>query len=399
MSINSRGIPEAFDPARDLQCDGSSCVPSSVETPGLSAAALSPDNPAAPGLKRGKFRIAATASVGRPLRGGFAKLEGLEGRELFCSGNEKGELYFFELRDMLPVITGRIVLQGAISARPIFHEGLVFCVTGEGGIYAIRTTPGDEGWPLRNSIEWRKKMKKGIMTAPVAAPGPVLITPYNGFYALSAAGSGGTSAGAALWGASINGTMSTPCFYENIILIGTEDRRLMAFGCGHGKPEGRWERGIDAPCRTSPAVAPAAGVAAAVTIEGTLFCAEIADGKRRWNFRADSPVPGGVAAGCRPAGECFFFGTESGIFYCMDMQGRVVWEFNAGGSIGTEPLFHEGMVFFGAGENRLVCLDVSSGRELSGLEVEGKVSTRPMVTGSGLLFGTTAGKIYSAAAD
>ncbi|HPS57899.1 MAG TPA: PQQ-binding-like beta-propeller repeat protein [Spirochaetota bacterium] len=392
MSLNPRKH-EAFDPARDLQCDDSFRVPPWLGACGLLAAVSQRVTDAGPSAEHETYRIAAKTSSGRPLRGGFARIEGIYGPDIFCAGNENGELYFFELRGDTPVVSGRITLSGTIFSRPLFHEGLLFCVTGEGMLYAIRTNPGAEGGPLRNSIEWQKKMKKGIMTAPAALPGVVLVAPLDGLYGLASGSGPGKAAGTVLWGASISGTMSTPCVYENTILIGTEDRRLMAFDSGSGRLAGKWECELGAPCRTTPAVAPAAALASAVTIDGTLFCADAEHGKIRWSFRSDSPAPGGVAAGAVPGGECFLFGTEKGNFYCIDTNGRKSWEYIAGGSIRIEPLIHEGMVFFGAGENRLVCLEVSSGRQVSVLRIEGEVSAKPVVAGNSLVFGTTAGYI------
>lgn len=386
---------EAFDPARSLKCDASFRVPSWLGACGLLASAPPRVTSSAkmPAAVHYKYTVSAGTSSGSPLRGGFTRIEGTGGKDIFCAGNEKGELYFFELRGGTAVVCGRITLAGTIISRPLFHEGLLFCATGEGTLYAIRTTLSTEGGPLRNSIEWQKKMKKGIMTAPVALPGVVLVAPLDGIYGLSSGSAAGIAAGTALWGASISGTMSTPCVYENTIIIGTEDRRLMAFDTGSGRLAGKWECELGAPCRTTPAIAPAAGLVSAVTIDGTLFCVNAVDGGRRWSFRSGSPAPGGVAAGVKSGGDCFLFGTEAGIFYCIDINGRKVWEFSAGGSIRTEPLFHDGMVFFGAGANSLVCLDIDSGREVSVMRIEGEVSAKPIAAGKSLVFGTTAGYI------
>lgn len=385
---------EAFNPDRDLRCDVTFRVPAWVGACGLMAAPSHGTNPAAATVREHKkFRIAAAVPAGNPLRGGFARISSIDNRDIFCSGNEKGELSFFELRGNTPSIAGRIKLQGTIVSRPLFHEGLLFCATGEGTLYAIRTKAGDEGGPLRNSIEWQRKMKKGIMTSPAALPGVVLVAPLDGLYGLASGAVSGTAAGTALWGASISGTMSTPHVYENTIIIGTEDRRLMAFDAVSGRLSGLWECEISAPCRTTPAVAAAAGLVCAVTIDGTLFSAGLLDGRRMWNFRSGSPAPGGVAAGTTRSGECFLFGNEKGIFYCIDTEGRKKWDYMAPGSIRTGPLVYEGVVFFGAGENSLVCLDAVSGVELSVMRIEGGVSARPVVAGNRLLLGTTAGYI------
>lgn len=394
MSLNPRKH-EAFNPARDLRCDDSFTVPLWLDACGLLSAA-SPSvavSAAVPVPVRKKYTIAAKTSCGKPLRGGFARIAGIDGRDIFCAGNEKGELYFFELRAGAPAVTGRIALTGTIVSRPLFHEGLLYCATAEGILYAIRTSASDQGGPLRNSIEWQKRMKKGIMTAPAALPGVVLVTPLDGFYALASGTVPGKAAGTALWGASISGTMSTPCIHENTILIGTEDRRLMAFDCGSGRLAGKWECELGAPCRTTPAFAETAAVVSAMTIDGTLYCAGAEDGRRRWNFRSGSPAPGGVITGIYSGSECFLFGTESGTFYCIDTNGRKAWEYAAAGSIRTEPFFHEGMVFFGAGTGALVCLDVSSGREVCVLGIEGELSAKPVIAGDVLVFGTNAGHI------
>lgn len=396
MSLNSPKY-EAFDPARDLQCDGSFRVPSWLAACGLVAVSPERTIPAAgvPGPAHVRYSVAAKSSTGRPLRGGFARIAGAGGREILCAGNEKGELYFFELRGNTPVVCGRIALQGTILCSPLFHEGLLFCATGEGMLYAIRTTISDEGGPLRNSIEWQKKMKKGMMTSPAALPGIVLVAPMDGLYGLSVDGGPGRSPGTALWGATLGGTMSTPCVHGDTILMGTEDRRLMAFEVSSGRLTAKWECALTAACRSTPVYAAASGLVSAVTIDGTLFSAGAADGGRRWSFRPLSPSPGGAAVAAFNGGECFLLGTEKGMFYCIDARGGKAWEYDAGAGIRTEPLVHDGNVFFGAGSDRFICLDVSTGREVSVLSVEGEVSARPVVSGNIVVFGTTAGFIYA----
>jgi outer membrane protein assembly factor BamB len=91
----------------------------------------------------------------------------------------------------------------------------------------------------------------------------------------------------------------------------------------------------------------------------------------RWRFASPDPnffhrVPKSFPA---TDGRRVYFGSDSGVFWCLDAgDGSVAWKFtvNAGGhkNLWSSPALHEGRVYFGSYDGNVYCLDSATGREV-----------------------------------
>jgi outer membrane protein assembly factor BamB/orotate phosphoribosyltransferase len=91
----------------------------------------------------------------------------------------------------------------------------------------------------------------------------------------------------------------------------------------------------------------------------------------RWRFSSPDPnffhrVPKSFPA---TDGERVYFGSDSGVFWCLDARdGSVVWSFtvNARGhkNLWSSPALHDGRVYFGSYDGNVYCLDAVSGAEV-----------------------------------
>jgi outer membrane protein assembly factor BamB/orotate phosphoribosyltransferase len=91
----------------------------------------------------------------------------------------------------------------------------------------------------------------------------------------------------------------------------------------------------------------------------------------RWRFASPDPnffhrVPKSFPA---TDGERVYFGSDSGVFWCLDARdGSVVWSFtvNAKGhkNLWSSPAIHNGKVYFGSYDGNVYCLDAVTGREV-----------------------------------
>ena len=91
----------------------------------------------------------------------------------------------------------------------------------------------------------------------------------------------------------------------------------------------------------------------------------------KWHFASPDPnffhrVPKSFPA---TDGERVYFGSDSGVFWCLDAgDGSVVWNFrvNARGhkNLWSSPALHDGKVYFGSYDGNAYCLDASTGREV-----------------------------------
>jgi outer membrane protein assembly factor BamB/orotate phosphoribosyltransferase len=91
----------------------------------------------------------------------------------------------------------------------------------------------------------------------------------------------------------------------------------------------------------------------------------------RWRFASPDPnffhrVPKSFPA---TDGRRVYFGSDSGVFWCLDARsGSVVWNFrvNASGhkNLWSSPAIHDGRVYFGSYDGNVYCLDAETGTEV-----------------------------------
>jgi outer membrane protein assembly factor BamB/orotate phosphoribosyltransferase len=93
--------------------------------------------------------------------------------------------------------------------------------------------------------------------------------------------------------------------------------------------------------------------------------------QNRWRFASPDPnffhrVPKSFPA---TDGKRVYFGSDSGVFWCLDARdGSVAWNFgvNARGhkNLWSSPALHDGRVYFGSYDGNVYCLDALTGREV-----------------------------------
>ena len=336
--------------------------------------------------------------TGGAIHSGCIKLENKINREIYAAANLKGEIFFFEQGQSALQAVSKVTLQGAIYTSPVFYEGVLYAATREGTVYAVDTglnssTAETDG--IRNKLLWQKKMKKGVLAEPVIAGKYLLITSLDGIYAFDTFSPGEKSTGNPVWAVSINGTVSTPAVDSGMLFIGSEDRRLFGFDYSGSKLQKIWEYELSGSCRMKPFVSPADGFVAAATTDGFVYAVDKKSGTYKWNFVVKSPVIGNIVSGKINGAEHLFFGSDSGIFYCLDNSGKRVWQFAAGGKIRTEPVIHSGRIWFGSADNALYALDPATGKEVFKFKSDGNIYGKPLIEGDRIFFGSTDGYIHS----
>ncbi len=336
--------------------------------------------------------------TGGAIHSGCIKLPNNINREIFAAGNLKGEIFFFEPGKSGLQAVSKVTLQGAIYTSPVFSEGIMYCAVKEGTVYAVDTglgSPNAESEGIKNKLLWQKKMKKGIMAEPVLAGKFLLITSLDGIYAFDTFNPADKSSGNPVWGVSINGTVSTPAVDSGMLFIGSEERRLFGFDYGGSKLQKLWDYELSGACRMKPYVSQSGGYVAAATTDGFIYAVDRQSGAYKWNFVVKSPVIGNIASGVINGREHLFFGSDAGIFYCLDAAGKKVWDFQAGGKIRTEPVVNKGVIWFGSADNSLYALDMVTGAEVFRFKAEGNIYGKPLLSDGRIYFGSTDGYINS----
>ena len=183
--------------------------------------------------------------------------------------------------------------------------------------------------------------------------------------------------------------------------------------------------------------------------DSKFYCLNVFDGQKAWDFQTIGKVKGSAALYM----ERLFFGDDKGVFYCLDSQtGQEIWRFQTGGAItGSPAVFqgdvdHYGCVAFSSSDkklyllnalsktpsikwtfdlegwavdapaidynstlklidrqatskviyictsnNRLLCIDATTGRLLSELHTKNALNTSPIAYGSKVIISTSEG--------
>ena len=111
--------------------------------------------------------------------------------------------------------------------------------------------------------------------------------------------------------------------------------------------------------------------------DGTLFAFNLKDGTVLWEFKSEI---GYTTAPAYRDGK-LFIGDLDGKFYCVDSDGKLVWDFQADGSIDSSANFHKDLVLFGAQDARLYALNVKTGKQVWQLETNDQVRCSITVVG------------------
>ncbi len=83
----------------------------------------------------------------------------------------------------------------------------------------------------------------------------------------------------------------------------------------------------------------------------------LADGKPLWMIA----LSGGVHTTAAYADGVLVFGDDHGVVTAADLQGKVLWTFNASYPVVSSPLIADGKVYVGVSDQNLFCLDAVSG--------------------------------------
>lgn len=133
-------------------------------------------------------------------------------------------------------------------------------------------------------------------------------------------------------------------------------------------------------------------------LEG-LVAYDIFDRTQKWTIE----IPKGVEAAGAVINSRLFVGGLNGIFYSIDLDAaKIIWEFDTKSELVSEPLIHEGVVYFISGSNILYSLDATNGRQVwvynrqdTGLQMTVRGGGKPTVSGDRIYEGFSDGSLVA----
>ncbi len=282
-----------------------------------------------------------------------------------------------ELPENLDLLWQYEVPRGAFDGTPIIVEGVVYIGDLDGVLHALDMKDGTKRWEFKNDI--------GFTAAPAVRDDRVYIGDIDGhFHCIDA------KSGERLWhheaGAEVD---SGANFFGDKVLFGSQDSVLYCLMADSG--ELVWKHSINDQIRCSPTI-----------VEDRIFLAGCDGLLHILNARTGEPLrdveiesPTGVTPAA--SGDYVYFGTEAGVFFCIDWKkGEVVWKFQDGErsqAFRSSPTVHDELVIFGGRNRRLHALDKQTGQERWSHVSRGRIDSSPITVGDRVFFGSSDGRL------
>ena len=314
-------------------------------------------------------------------------------KKVLIVSNKAGEIVILspQSNELRPV--KKIQLTGSIVHRPSYYNGILYCSTKEGMLYAIDSGLTGSDWE-RTRIEtiWQQNLKKGVHTAPVATGKILLVAALDSIHIFEAYYQDNTNKAI---GKHLNrhmiegGVVSSPNVDHGVIYIGSESNTLYALEYGGRSLTEIWSYKATGRIRVKPMVSTASGAVIFGTTNGHIYCVDSRKGDYKWSFITKAPCMSNVVSAKISNAEYYFFGADNGIFYCLNSQGKKMWEFKTRGKIRTEALVHNGRVYFGSGDNHFYALDIKTGKKLFVYATDGNINGKPLLLDDVIYFGST----------
>lgn len=325
---------------------------------------------------------------------GMISLGRFFGKEILLVVNKSGEIHLLypEQGKLKALVTFSV--QGSLTNTPGYAAGVLYCAAKEGVLYAVDLglTQAKDIRAVTPKIIWQKKMRKGVLTEPVATGKILLVAALDGLYAYEAyyQDAGSFFIGKGLWIKGIKGgVVSSPHIHSGIILLGSESCYLYAFEYGGSDVNLRWSYKSSGGIRTRPTVSDRGNLVLFGTLDGYVYCIDFSKGTYKWNYVTKKPCLSTIVSLPVENDEYFYFGADNGIFYCINSRGKEIWKCKTNGKIRTEALVHDNRVYFGSADNHFYCLDAFSGNKIFSFATDGTIIGKPVIVDNVVYFGST----------
>ncbi|MFH1646175.1 MAG: PQQ-binding-like beta-propeller repeat protein [Chloroflexota bacterium] len=190
----------------------------------------------------------------------------------------------------------------AIHSSPTVVDGVVYCGSQDGRLYALDAATGAKLWEFPTG-SW-------VESSPAVVSGVVYFGSNDGhLYALDAA------TGARLWDFPARyAVRSSPAVADGAVYFGADDWRIYALDAATGAE--LWSREVKGTVISSPVVT--RGVVAAGSLDGFFYALDARPGRVRLEFQTKTTITASPAAADGTA----YFATSTGVLYAVDITAR-----------------------------------------------------------------------------
>ncbi|MBN1852502.1 MAG: PQQ-binding-like beta-propeller repeat protein [Pirellulales bacterium] len=266
-----------------------------------------------------------------------------------------------------------------LEATAVIAGKMIYLGDVDGTLHAVQLTDG--------KTVWEKSQEAGYLAAAGVHNGRVYIGDYDGVFRCMDGKTGDI-----LWSFQAGAEYyAGPNFHDNRVLLTCEDGSLYCLDAATG--EKQWVFSISAPLRCLPTITN--DRAALAGCDSRLHLIDISSGHEVDSVELDSQTGSTPAM---VAGRTFF-GTESGTFYCLELDPlSVAWTYHdpqRRQPIRSAAAATERWVIFGSQAKQVVALDPKSGDLKWKFPTNSRVDSSPVIAGNHVYFATARGRLFS----
>jgi outer membrane protein assembly factor BamB len=192
-----------------------------------------------------------------------------------------------------------------------------------------------------------------------------------------------------LWRKKIGPSYSTPLILDQMVIIGTLDRKIIFLKLGSGDKLGSYS--LSSPISVTPCADESVLYFAQGVKSSNLSALDLKNGTLVWEkrFEGSNPSPAILK-------NMLFIGTDNALFCLSKVNGEKIWKYETGEFVNSTPAFSDNALYFGSGDKKIYSLDINSGKLNWSYETLGAIYASPCIEESrSLLVGSTDGYFYA----
>lgn len=286
---------------------------------------------------------------------------------------------------------------GPVSSSPAVAEGVAYIQSGEGKVYALDAKTGKQRWSFAvgSNLPGPKEFRQWdfYLSSPAIAEGKVFVGAGDGkFYALDAA------TGKQLWSFATTGRIrSTAAVHAGVVYFGSMDGNLYALNAATGKQNWKFKTAGSqyfplGEVQSSPVVAD--GGVYFGSRDGNLYALDAANGAVRWKFSHDGSWVIGSPALAK--GVLYVGSSDARFVQAVDAKtGKENWHQKTNDNVFSSAAVIGNQVVFADWNGAIAWRDITTGKTVSGLLVEDRINSSPVVHEGTVFFGCDDDYLYA----
>jgi outer membrane protein assembly factor BamB len=283
-----------------------------------------------------------------------------------------------------------VIELGPLIASPVVDNEVLYASTITGRVFAIQTN--------QRRIKWHSNIGSPIVSTPFIKDSVLVTATFDSwiretkFLGKNLVLALNAKTGEQIWTFEIvGGAFSSPVIANDMIIIGTMNKRLHAIDMlGYSK----WTFNTDGEVWSSPSFN--GELIFLGSDDGYLYCLD-SDGKLQWKTKLKGKIRSSSPCLSEDNPNMIFIGTQNGAMYCLNqLDGSIRWEKHITKPISSSPATSKNKVFFAASDRKVYCFDCNTGLKAWEFTTGDKIWSSPAISikDETLFFGSLDSHIY-----